>query len=1111
MTFTNAPVTRLAVVGLVSCSIMASVFDMKHKLYIIIDSHLWRDQELWRLLTYQLCYVNSTEVLFSAMSVYNLRVVERMWGSRKYASFIVVSYLLTALVGPLIMVVLRPLSAGLFNYMPAGPTPVIFALLAQYYAIIPHTYKYRVAASPAADDAASGLTLSDKSYQYLIAFHLSVLQWPGSLVGAVVGWLVGHAWRGAVLPASLVTWRLPGWMVGLKVQGRSSQFEGLRRRLEGENRASAVSTAIQNQAGGSSSSRVKDTLADMNGFASGRPPFDYGPPVRMPSTSSPNGRSTANGFRRDNANGFGKPASRFNSTGSNQERRLARVDLKDAIQVHLLTETALSDSKKFEILSQEEVDDLKKQSQVLAQRVESTRANLAVQSKYRDAAVSMARLYGTAQPDDPNALEAERERVACERQCELLAAELFNLEKRLMGPQRRLLEHTAGILQLTHKASKKRRPPPPIGQLINGIPGSPESLYTYSLSGSSLDQVDDDNEFDDPSLYPLDYDGARVANGRSKKNAIEIPVKSPIREHNQLRGEMDRVREENMQLRGQTDMVIQKLESLNGFLRETIVRFNPEVNGGYVQPPKPTSTQNPQPAELLKSQVEYLERGLVAVQAEQESFVAGKDMGQRIESVNLQLRDLLMSADAHYTPTPIPPESDVRGQLSYLEASIQLVDGHMGRGASKGLDAETGPVLTRLWESIQKGALEARQRKEEGRRARSEKGVPADDDDDDMSQDEGFDPTEPYSLPAFASRVQFLHARASTLKDQKSVLKRQIKQQRELNSKSDAEKDQEVVRKQKELDQTGERLAKVEKEALDAQKLLSQALEDLEGARSSAKASESGEVQERDAKIGLLEAQLKETRERAAAAESEGGGAGQKLADMEARIASLTEEKAATDDKIQTLSKELEEKTARLADKEQKLEVKEVELEQLNMTLAELKTEVTIARAELDGAYGSRAERAADVAALKSSAEVVKLQNQVEKLKQELGETVKELEGITKETIGAEREKVELEVKLDEALSSKTGLETEMQRFRDKVAKLEEELDAERLKASSSPASGGRPGAGASMLSEQFRATMREERKRFQEDLKEERAKCRKLEDELNRLKRGQGQGLSPR
>lgn len=149
------------------------------------------------------------------------------------------------------MAVLRPLSASLFNYVPAGPTPVIFAVLAQFHAMVPHMYKYRVATSqaPPTDDPFSGLTLSDKSYQYLIAFHLSLLQWPGSVVGAAIGWLVGHAWRGGVLPASVVSWRLPAWMVGLSAQGRSAEFEGLRRRLEGENSTTGVSTAIQDEPG----------------------------------------------------------------------------------------------------------------------------------------------------------------------------------------------------------------------------------------------------------------------------------------------------------------------------------------------------------------------------------------------------------------------------------------------------------------------------------------------------------------------------------------------------------------------------------------------------------------------------------------------------------------------------------------------------------------------------------------------------------------------------------------------------------------------------------------------------------------------------------------------
>ena len=85
MTFTNAPVTRLTVLGLVSTSIAASLFDAKHYFYIFIDTHLFRYRQLWRLLAYQLCYTNSTEVLFAAISLYNLRAIERMWGSRKYA------------------------------------------------------------------------------------------------------------------------------------------------------------------------------------------------------------------------------------------------------------------------------------------------------------------------------------------------------------------------------------------------------------------------------------------------------------------------------------------------------------------------------------------------------------------------------------------------------------------------------------------------------------------------------------------------------------------------------------------------------------------------------------------------------------------------------------------------------------------------------------------------------------------------------------------------------------------------------------------------------------------------------------------------------------------
>ena len=85
MSFTNAPVSRSLVVGLVGTSMATALFDVKHYFYIFADSHIWYYRQFWRAFTYQLCFMNSSEVLFACVTLYNLRVVERMWGSRKFA------------------------------------------------------------------------------------------------------------------------------------------------------------------------------------------------------------------------------------------------------------------------------------------------------------------------------------------------------------------------------------------------------------------------------------------------------------------------------------------------------------------------------------------------------------------------------------------------------------------------------------------------------------------------------------------------------------------------------------------------------------------------------------------------------------------------------------------------------------------------------------------------------------------------------------------------------------------------------------------------------------------------------------------------------------------
>ncbi|KAJ1325069.1 ubiquitin-associated domain-containing protein 2 [Microdochium nivale] len=245
MSFTNAPVTRSVIYGIIGFSIAASLFDVKHYFYILVDLHLWRFHQTWRLLLWELCYSNSSEVLFAAMALYNMRMVERFWGPRKFASFVFATYLLTSIATPLLLALLmRPLTFGLLNYLPAGPTPIVFAVMAQYHAMIPHTYQYKIATSISAENDNQGITLSDKSYRYLLAAQLALSQWPGSVLAALMGWLVGYSWRMEILPRRLTRWRLPGWVLGVRAPRRNEEFEGLRRRMEGD-AASATTTGAQ--------------------------------------------------------------------------------------------------------------------------------------------------------------------------------------------------------------------------------------------------------------------------------------------------------------------------------------------------------------------------------------------------------------------------------------------------------------------------------------------------------------------------------------------------------------------------------------------------------------------------------------------------------------------------------------------------------------------------------------------------------------------------------------------------------------------------------------------------------------------------------------------------
>lgn len=756
------------------------------------------------------------------------------------------------------------------------------------------------------------------------------------------------------------------------------------------------------------------------------------------------------------------------------------VDLKDPIQVHLLTETALTDSKEWEILAQEEVDDLKKQIQSLTVRIEQARANLAIQTKYRDAAISMSKLYtagkrGNRATADPTAQETAVERQESERRCEELATELFNLEKEILAPQRRLLQHTAAILQLTHKASSKRKPPP---AMLNGMPGSPESLYTYTNGRNSMQFPSDD--LDRELYFPLDEPEPF---GRALKNDIPIPPRSPVRERsNQLRDEVETLKKQNS---GHLDVITtteRSLEDLNNRLRDLVVQINPTKNGGY----KPAPSGNFEPGELVNSQLDYLAEALSTIQRDQagQSGPSGNSASillqveDRLDALSRQVFQAIRSIDESQPAPPLAKDAGIQERFDWIESAVPVLQTSMGKdtGAQSAEQIET--ILSGLWNIIQSGYAEINRQRIARREVRLGKGMP--DDEDDVSADEAFDYDEPYSLDAFSEKVQWLFRQATSLKEQKSVLKRQIRQQRDLNSKGDSEKDVELRSKVEELNRTKNLLAFCEEnaqqsktEAAEAQEKLARALADLDSLQVTQAANET-------AATSAVQDQLRERNAKIVSLESDAKAMQDKLEIIEAQLGSMNEQ-----------LKEADESKKAAQDEKWKLEeqirVKDEEMEQLNVSMIETKTELTIAKAELEGAYGSRSERAAEAAALTKSSQMQSMVEQSEKLKAELAATLKDLEELTKETLAAEKEKVELEGRLDEAESTRTSLEGDIAalrtRYNSEVTKLKEQLDAEKFKAGPN-ASGTGPRAGASMLSEQFRATMKEERRKFQEELR---------------------------
>ncbi|EEP80425.1 predicted protein [Uncinocarpus reesii 1704] len=593
-------------------------------------------------------------------------------------------------------------------------------------------------------------------------------------------------------------------------------------------------------------------------------------------------------------------APRYNPLNYSHPRSSVLLNASDPVAMHLLAETALTDSMQFEVLSFEEVEELKKELLLLSNRIEASKRKLTLEMKLQEAAFSLSKLYdskssrrGSSDTSPESSPKSHRRRISffgrhsfqnrsdeelslSVRRCEDIAQELWKLERRASEIRRRILEHTAGVLQMTHKGLKKK-------------------------GAIRQERNSDMAEFDERSLYRTpeyldDFNRGHTRRDFPTVIAVERNSVSLVALHDAKR----------------------RLDESNSRLRNMILRANPDQDVDYIQ-----ENSNGAPADpiiAVQTSLDTLDRGLESMAIHQDNMPQetgglASEAERRLDKINKRLDTILIAAGStrpQLTPRTSTFTKSLKEQLDYLDQVVEDAD-----------------------------------------------------------------------------------KRVENLTDQKTILTTQIQQQRELNCKSDAERDahiadltEEIVILRKDLDRSRKETSALKQELDDARQESFVREQGQFAGESSTILAEKEARQEAEMRLAMKENEIANLENSLHKFTQELEDREQILASKENQIASFEEyrnrvkddldaaerEQAAKEDQIASLQstiqqlrseKELEMENARQAggDSRQELQKLQSDYAELESELVRIQTELTMARAELDGAYGSRAERAAQVAA----------------------------------------------------------------------------------------------------------------------------------------------------
>jgi len=670
-----------------------------------------------------------------------------------------------------------------------------------------------------------------------------------------------------------------------------------------------------------------------------------------------------------------------------------RSSENDSMSLHLLVEQAIYDSADYEILSYEEVESLKKEHTTLMSRIDATKRKLVMESKVRDAAQSLSRLSSkkvrrSATSQDINH-ETDEELMASNRKCEELSRELHRLEIRAMEIQRRLLQHSTGILGSTHRT----------------VSSPSEEEYMFAK---------DPEVFDDRSFY---------------RTADKLEGFGEVRNSTERRMVEDT------------------------FLTERLEEFNSQLNQLLSEAGGPNSPEPPRLPDgqgrgvdeqlaLLDHNIQFLRQYPPSAPQDPNVIRAAQEL-ERTDVILTTLWDMIATYDeevraqkmnqrqADYNPDY--PGSDFEQELP--EFTISAFSSKVQSMLNRVITLRSERDMLRERASQQERGVEEdmAMMQEDLRNVENQVGQLSsllEQRETDLATTNG----------KMQGLVGELNMRSAELEEsrvalgQKSEELMNVMYQLDLERAKDQQRaDEDLQQDQSTVEAEREARADLERELEELDKKLAdreKALMDLETKYQDMK-------EDRDVTKAELEAIVEE--------------ADGRLKFLEDEIATLKEARK-TSEEAQKISTE-QEKLLRqqLDERDQEIQRMDQEIQELSAKVAELSTEVVMAKAELDLAYGSKSERAAATAEARAAAQALERANkqpqtidpglltEIETLEKRNGELINEIVMLKNERAeGANNEHLQkrckmLQKELDDMLKdfenlTKQSIEAEQER-----------------------------------------------------------------------------------